>query len=311
MIERIKVVIQTVENANPVCAFESPLLTGYSGKRLIAVLQGLTSLFRENQQLCYLEIGVFQGLTLLSVAGANPEVACFGIDNFQTYDPEKQNMRIFMERRQKLGLDNAHLINLDYEDAFENLYAHTKGRKIGLLFIDGPHDYRSQLMGLMLAMPYLSENAVIVVDDSNYLHVRQANTDFLMTHPEYKLIFQSYTPCHPVNMTAEQAERARQDWWNGVNIIVRDKDNVLPSMYPPTRRNRILFENDHFTHSSRIGELSPRALTVLNLLFTGRWMRAVKNLYMAYKEYKQLCLKNRFDDANTFLEEVPQSLIKC
>jgi hypothetical protein len=299
MIDRIRQVIEQVEK-NPVNAFPSPLLTGYSGKRMIAALQGFTALLEGREDVCYLEIGVFQGLTLLSVAGANPTVPCFGIDNFQAHDPEKKNMNILLERRQKLELTNAHLINMDYEDALANLAEHTQGRKIGVFFIDGPHDYRSQLMGLQLAMPHLTDDAVIIVDDSNYLHVRQANRDFLATHPEYKLIFESYTPCHPTNMTAAQEAEAREGWWDGVNIIVRDKDNRLPVSYPPTRRNRILFENDHLTHASRIGELAPRALTILNLLFTGRFLRAAKNLQVAYKEYKNIRFKGQFDDANTF-----------
>ncbi|MCS7017838.1 MAG: class I SAM-dependent methyltransferase [Cytophagales bacterium] len=301
MIDRIRQVIEQVQQ-HPVNAFASPLLTGYSGKRMIAALQHFTSLLEGQNEACYLEVGVFQGLTLLSVAGANPTVPCFGIDNFQAHDPEKKNMSVLLERRQKLHLNNAHLINMDYEDAMENLMVHTQGRKIGVYFIDGPHDYRSQLMCLLLAKPYLTDDAVIVVDDSNYLHVRQANRDFLVTHPEFKLLFEAYTPCHPTNMTPVQEMEAREGWWDGVNIIVRDKANLLPAQYPPTRRNRVLFENDHLTHASRIGELAPRALTVLNLLFTGRFLRAAKNLQMAYREYRNLRFKGQFDDANTFWE---------
>ena len=94
------------------------------------------------------------------------------------FDPEKKNLSIVEERLTKLQLDNAFIINNDYEDALENL-RHTIGdKKIGVYFIDGPHDYRSQLMCLELALPYLHEQAVIIVDDSNYRNVRQANRDF-------------------------------------------------------------------------------------------------------------------------------------
>jgi Methyltransferase domain len=292
--------------ASPKVIFENEVLSGFSGRRMIAALQGFAQLL-DPAQFCYLEVGVFQGLTLLSVAGANPEVACFGIDNFQAHDPEKKNLNIFNQRREKLGLANAHLLNLDYEDALENLGQHLGRRKIGVYFIDGPHDYRSQLMCLLLAMPHLASNAIIVVDDSNYLQVRQANRDFLVAHPAYKLLFEAYTPRHPNNMTPEQTAAARQGWWDGVNILVRDPANSLPPLYPPTRRNRLLFENDHFVHASRIGAIAPQVLAAANLLFTGRWGRAAKNFRRAYQMYKANPLPGQFDDTNIFTEGVPES----
>ncbi|MBK7410887.1 MAG: class I SAM-dependent methyltransferase [Saprospirales bacterium] len=49
----------------------------------------------------------------------------------------------------------ATVINQDYEDALENLKTHIGEKKVGLFFIDGPHDYRSQLMCLLLIQPFL------------------------------------------------------------------------------------------------------------------------------------------------------------
>jgi hypothetical protein len=293
--------------ASPRVLFENEVLTGFSGRRMIAALQGLTAQFADPEKYCYLEVGVFQGLTLLSVAGANPGMACFGIDNFQAHDPDKKNLNIFSQRREKLGLANAHLLNLDYEDALEGLAQHLGGRKVGVYFIDGPHDYRSQLMCLLLAMPHLADNAVIVVDDSNYLQVRQANRDFLVAHPEYKLLFEAYTPRHPNNMTPGQTAAAREGWWDGVNILVRDPAGQLPPMFPATRRNRLLFENDHFVHASRIGALAPQVLVAANLFFTGRWARGVKNLRKAYQQFAANPFPGEFDDTNIFPEGLPAS----
>ncbi len=156
--------------AHDKAALASQTLTGLSGWELVGSLQRLTSLFSEDANACYLEIGVFQGLTLHSVAAANPEVQCYGIDNFAFFDPHKKNFSICEERKKALGNDNACLINLDYEDALESLDLGTK--KIGVYFVDGPHDYRSQLMCLELALPYLHENAFVVIDDCNSNHVR-------------------------------------------------------------------------------------------------------------------------------------------
>ncbi len=297
--------------AKPQVLFTNDILTGFSGQKMIAALQGLTAKFAHSEAYCYLEIGVFQGLTLLSVAGANPGFPCYGIDNFQAHDPEKKNLNIFTQRKQALGLTNAHLLNMDYEDALENLGAHIGQRKVGVFFIDGPHDYRSQLMCLLLAMPHLADDAVIIVDDSNYLQVRQANRDFLVAHPEYKLLFEAYTPRHPNNMTAAQTAAAREGWWDGVNIIVRDPANQLPAMFPTTRRNRVLFENDHFVHASRLGAIAPQVLVAATLLFTGRLGRGIKNLQKAYRAYQQNPFPGEFDDTNIFPEGLPPSRLNA
>ena len=172
------------------------VLSGYSGHMLIGTLQRLSeSLLDENT--CYVEVGVFQGLTLLSSALCNSKASFFGIDNFAFFDPENKNKGIVEERIKKLGLTNVSLINKDYEDALESLEDYIGDKKIGIYFIDGPHDYRSQLVCLLLAKPYLADNAVILIDDSNYRHVRQANRDFLISHPEFKLVYEAYRCSSP------------------------------------------------------------------------------------------------------------------
>ena len=239
---------------------ENDILTGFSGAKIIGFLQRASLSLTELKDACYLEVGVFQGLTLLSTALANSDIQCYGIDNFAYLDPQGKNFALVRERQKKLNLNNVYIINQDYEDALENLNTYINEQKIGLYFVDGPHDYRSQLMCLQLALPYLHEHSVIIVDDCNYQHVRQANRDFLLTNPEYKLVFEAYSKCHPKNMSESDYQNAINGWWNGINIIVRDQNNCLPVMFPPTQRDRQLYENEHIIHSSYLAELTPKIL---------------------------------------------------
>ena len=220
-------------------------LTGYSGEMLVGALQRIAQYQEHLNQGAYLEVGVFQGLTLLSVAGALSKSRAFGVDNFAQFDEDGRNRRLINERINLNRLRNVLLIECDYEDALEALGNHIGDTKIGLYFVDGPHDYRSQLMCLLLATPFLSESAVIVVDDCNYPWVRLANRDFLIGNPSFKLIFEAYTECHPGNMPEEKVTLARKGWWNGVNLIAYDPAGILESMYPPTSRSRQLYENEH------------------------------------------------------------------
>jgi protein O-GlcNAc transferase len=71
--------------------------------------------------------------------------------------------------------------------------------RIGLYFCDGPQDYRSQLVGLLLAEPFLADRAIIVVDDQNFVAVKQATWDFLVVRTQASVLFELPTPgnCHP------------------------------------------------------------------------------------------------------------------
>jgi len=270
------------------------VLSGYSGKKLYGTLQRLAKEIL-TEDTCYLEVGVYQGLTLLSTAMVAPERTFIGIDNFAFFDPEGKNKGIVEARTQTLGLTNTKLVNMDYEDALEQLDKHLDGKKVGIYFIDGPHDYRSQLMCLQLIQPYLSDDAVILVDDSNYRHVRQANRDFLFTNPSFKLIFESYTPAHPMNLRGEEKTAALEGWWDGINIIVKDSKDELERIYPPTLRSRTLYENEHLLQAAQYPEQILLAWEVI------KKFRLFSILNLIRKPSK--IFTGRFKNANTYSEE--------
>jgi predicted O-methyltransferase YrrM len=245
--------------------YDNGILSGLSGKKIISLLGNLAGKIL-NDRVTYLEVGVFQGLSLLSVASKVPKTEIFGIDNFVHFDIEGKNLKIVNERIRSLNADNVRIINKDYEDALENLADFIGSKKVGLFFVDGPHDYRSQLMCLMLIKPHLAGNAVIVVDDSNYRHVRQANRDFLLTNPDFRLAFQTYTKAHPSNLRGDDKKEVESGWWNGINLIVKDDDKLFKPFFPPTMRSRLLFENDHHIHTIRYPEAVRKYAGLINLL---------------------------------------------
>jgi hypothetical protein len=239
-------------DANP-ANNDSSVLTGFSGGKILSLLKNFAAII-VNNELTYLEVGVYRGLTLLTVAASVSEYEVFGIDNFAFFDKEGKNLDIIKDRMNRLNLRNARIINEDFEDALENLDKFTPDMKTGLYFIDGPHDYRSQLMSLLLIKPWLSDDAVIIVDDCNYRHVRQANRDFLLTNKEYKLIFQAYTRAHPDNLKEADRREVEAGWWNGINVIARDPDNCFRSFFPPVIKDKRLFTNDHHIHTAKYPE---------------------------------------------------------
>jgi predicted O-methyltransferase YrrM len=232
-------------------------IEGATGKKTIGVLQRFGALLNDNE--CYLEVGVYRGKSLLSVAKTIVGKHAYGIDNFSQFDSEGKNREIIKQQKKKYNIDNCTLIDADFEEAFEKLEDYLKKKKIGLYFVDGPHDYRSQLMCLLLAKPFLADDAIIVIDNANYNHVRQANKDFLLTHPEYKLMFEAYSRAHPANLQGEELADAWENWLDGINIIVRDKKNYLKPLYPPTLEDKTLFLNEHRIHPMRNSVYAYRA----------------------------------------------------
>jgi predicted O-methyltransferase YrrM len=287
---------------------ENPVLNGFSGEKLIGLLQRLSNVcLSENE--CYLEVGVFQGLTLLSVAKAMKVGEAYGIDNFAFFDKKGENYSIVKNRIKSLDIDNAVIINMDYEDALEQLGNHIGEKKVGVYFVDGPHDYRSQLMCLELVKPFLARNAVIIVDDSNYRHVRQANRDFLTINPNFKLIYEAYTGCHPHNMTTKQESEARKGWWNGANVIIKDPDNQLEQMHPPTLRDRSLFENDHIIHGERASLYGPEVLRIASSLLSLNVLRICVNLARFFGKIRKtgFTRKGMYRSMNTYSDDIKGS----
>ena len=289
-------------------AFDN-VLSGYSGEKIIALLQSLTGL-RDAASEAYVEIGVFQGLTLLANASANRAVTCFGIDNFSQFDPAGVNLSHVMDRKRRLNAKNANLIVGDFEAALSaDVEASLAGKRIGVYFVDGPHDYRSQLLCLLLARPFLAPGSFIIVDDCNYRHVRQASVDFVSTNREYKLLFEAYTACHPENMNATQLADARRGWWDGVNVIVHDPEDRLLGLSGSTDASRELFYQDHIVHAQKGAEFAVEAISFAeSFLQPWRLPRAGGRLLRTVLA-KSMNMRGRYANLNTYSLDLPAARV--
>lgn len=155
----------------------------------------------------YCEVGCFQGATLIGALLDHPGRRAVAVDNFSEFDPYGQNHAVLLRNLFAFGLqDRVRFANDDFEGFLHDLRG--GGLRVGAYFYDGAHDYRSQLLGLLLAAPILADRAVLVVDDSNCPAVRQATWDFLAARPEGRLLFDLPTPgnCDPT-------------FWNGVSVL--------------------------------------------------------------------------------------------
>lgn len=261
--------IAEADRAGPLPGTRDEALSGLSGLKTVGLLQRLVRLFEDDPAAAYVEIGVFQGLTLVTAGLAAPGLPCLGIDNFATLDPDGRNMAIVQDRLSRHEVANAELVNDDFEAALAGLERRLDGRRIAVYFVDGPHDYRSQLVCLLHARSLLHDDAVVIVDDANYPDVRWSTRDFLRAMPEFALAFEAYSPGHPANLAADERAEWEAGWLNGIHVLVRDPRGRMERTEPPVDGDRTLYFNEWLAHRLRLAELAPEALALADAVCTG------------------------------------------
>jgi hypothetical protein len=169
----------------------------------------------------YCEIGCFRGSTLIGALLNHPNVRAYAVDNFSEFDAQGINESILLDNLTTFGSrDQVLFFNSDFEEFFldfRQFWQANQGdqeiesflpQKIGVYLYDGPHDYRSQIMGLLLARDFLADPALIIVDDSNWRPVKQANWDFLAAHRQCQLLMDLPTP-----------NNGHPTFWNGLHLL--------------------------------------------------------------------------------------------
>jgi hypothetical protein len=170
----------------------------------------------------YVNVGVWNGFSLLSGVYRNPDKRCIGIDNFsQLGTPRTAFMTRFEERK-----GPAHeFFEMDYEEYFSVRH----DIPIGLYFYDGDHAYEHQLRGLQIAEPFFAEDCVVLVDDTNWSEPYEATFDFIaQSERDYEVLLDVRT-----------AGGRHPTWWNGL-VVLRATGRPRKGNPPaPSRRPRL------------------------------------------------------------------------
>ncbi|MFE1746470.1 tetratricopeptide repeat protein [Coleofasciculus sp. H7-2] len=181
----------------------------------------------------YCEIGCYQGSTLIGALLDHPERMAYAVDNFSEFDQSGENLDILINNLSNFDIqDQVYFCNQDFEEFLLELREIKPDDKIGVYLYDGAHDYRSQLLGLLLIRPFLAEKALIIVDDSNWETVRQANWDFMAANPECQLLLELLTP-----------RDGYHTFWNGIQVLswdVNKKSNYPWSTFSQMRQTSVV-----------------------------------------------------------------------
>ncbi len=169
----------------------------------------------------FVNVGVWNGFTLLSGMAGNADKTCVGVDNFSEFRGPRDAFRARFDRAQSA---NHRFHDMDYREYFSNVHEGT----IGVYLYDGDHVYEEQRRGLEVAEPFFADGCLVIVDDTNWSAPRQATFDFVAdSKHDYELLLDA-TTSHNVHPT----------YWNGL-MVLRMRKNGSSVSRPLSRRDPI------------------------------------------------------------------------
>jgi len=192
-----------------------PRSTHPRDRRFAPILEAVGGLARENNLALlnlaasllgpgesYVEVGSFKGLSLIAAMLGNTG-EFVGIDDFSLGGGSRRRLDANLRR---YGLRGYTILE---GDAFTLLRQGALGdRRVGVYYYDAAHDYRSQVRGLRLIEPYLADDALLIVDDTDWEQVARAMRDYLLGQPRA-------TPL----VSLDGKDRGQPWWWEGVQIL--------------------------------------------------------------------------------------------
>ena len=159
----------------------------------------------------YLEVGTWQGLTLLSAAYQNVEKVCIACDKFRFWGrwtgPGWRARRRFHSNLRRYR-DRCAYIDF-HQTTCERLFGEQRVQApIGVYFFDGDHSQAGTRFGISAAGAVLSRRAVVLVDDWNIPEVRAGALEGF-TAAGLDILWQR----------ALAGDHTKNGWWNGLGVF--------------------------------------------------------------------------------------------
>lgn len=142
-----------------------PDVVGMASVRKLHLLDRTVSFLPASEGECYLEVGSYQGKSLIAAMLHNHGRWAVACDNFSLFNDGGANRAVLDRNLSRYGLsDRVRLFDADFRDLLsrwrdEGLPA------VGVYFYDGAHDEESQYLAIRLVEAVLSDRAIVIVDD--------------------------------------------------------------------------------------------------------------------------------------------------
>jgi predicted O-methyltransferase YrrM len=151
----------------------------------------------------YVEVGVYNGASLIAAMLGNEDKRFVGIDNFGFRDSSLEDVEANVAR---FGLPRPEIL---VGDAFELVPAGAiEERSVGVWYYDAAHDFDAQVQGMRIAEPLLVPGALMIVDDTDWERVERAMDAYLAEQPRARRI-----------LTIDGKDRGQPQWWEGMQVL--------------------------------------------------------------------------------------------
>jgi hypothetical protein len=151
----------------------------------------------------YVEIGSWKGLSVAGAAWGNTDKIIYACDNFSQFGGPREDLIQTLKLYTVPG--QVRFYDMDFRH-FLGLAPWAPAR-VGAYFYDGGHRFEEHYKAFQYVFPWLSDDAIIVVDDTNEPPVRAANSLFAGHVPTFHLITDVRT-----------SYNGSPSWWNGVQV---------------------------------------------------------------------------------------------
>lgn len=149
------------------------------------------------------EVGVFQGASLVAAMLGNEGRQFVGIDSFGFRDATLAKVELNLEH---FGVSRPELI---VGDVFELVPGGALGdTRAGVWYYDALHTFEAQLEGLRIAEPWLAPGALLIVDDTDWEQVDRAMDAYVAEQPRATRV-----------LTIDGKDRGYPQWWEGMQIL--------------------------------------------------------------------------------------------
>jgi len=166
----------------------------------------------------YVEIGCWQGLSLAGAVSGLPATPAFACDDFSEFGGPRAALLETIARWTAPGQVRFH------DGEFRRFLSEAPWApaRVGVYFYDGAHDFDDQFVALQAMLPHLAADAAVVVDDTNWRHVRAANRFFAEHARGFELVCDLRT-----------RSAFAPTWWNGLQVYRwRGRSGTVLAMPP-------------------------------------------------------------------------------
>jgi protein O-GlcNAc transferase len=167
----------------------------------------------------YVELGTYHGASLIAAMRGNEGRDFVAIDNFSMGPVSVRDRsnppvsRAALEANlRRFGASGATIHEGDALELLEQ--GALEGRRVGVFYYDAAHSYEAHIRALQLVEPYLSDRALLIVDDSDWEQVGRAIRDYLAAQPQARMLIE-----------IEGVAADRPWWWEGVAVLAWEPDS--------------------------------------------------------------------------------------